>query len=331
MTTYTPVLPQPAQSPGAASKKKSLWRQIVDNRWVYLFVTPWLILTIVFGWYPMPASIQIAFYKWKGFGELTTFVGLAHFENILKDKFFWQAVKNAIHYTVALVPVQLSLSLLLALVLNNPKLRLAGLFRAGFFIPVVCSVVVLGVPFKIMVRNAIELVPQLLVDAGWIRPSLGFLMDPRWAMWVIIIFGIWQTFGYNLVFFLAALQSVPQEIYEAATVDGAGWFTKTWYITLPMIRPMAVIIVLMALLGSMRVFDGVMALTDGGPMFATEVPQTYIYHHSFTPPQGSTFRPDLGYASAASIIYSLILLVLTVAQVLLVARAKTARREMGLG
>lgn len=313
-----------------ARKPQSLWKRIIDNRWSYLFIAPWLIGTAVFGWYPMLSSIRYTLYNWSGFGEPTQFVGLRHFVKVASSEIFWRSVGNAVRYTVVLVPIQLSLALVLALVLNNPALRLSTIFRAGFFIPAVCSVIVLAVPVRYLVLNLNRAVPQVFVDMGLFNRSLGFLQDSRYALYVITIFGIWQSFGYNLVFFLAALQSVPVELYEAATVDGAGRFAKLWHITLPLIRPVGVLILLLAILGSMRVFESVLALTDGGPFYATEVPMTYIYHYAFRPVRGTGTTINLGFASAAALFYSVLLLGLTAGQVLVVRWSRSRRRELGL-
>ena len=310
-------------------KHKSLWQNIVAHRWSYFFIFPMLLLTMTFSWYPLFASIRYAFYNWTGFGEPSQFVGFRHFTDVATDPYFWQAFRNTVVYTIIQVPIQLFLALVLALVLNNRALRLAGIYRAIFFIPVVCSIAVLAVPLRLMFTLASSSMPRWLVNAGLFNPSLGFLGDPTWAMGSVISVGIWQTFGYNLVFFLAALQSVPQELYEAATVDGAGRWEKFRYITIPLIQPVGIIIVFLALLGSMRVFELVLVLTNGGPYFATEVVSTYIYKFAFSPPQTS-IKPNLGYASAASMFMSILLLGLTALQVWSISKARSRRRDLGL-
>jgi ABC-type sugar transport system permease subunit len=289
-----------------------------------------LVLTATFTWYPMVASVRYAFYNWRGFGEPTQFVGFRHFSNVLSDPFFWGAMRNSLTFTIFQVPIQLFLALALALVLNNPKLRFAGVFRAIFFIPVVCSIAVLAVPLRSLFTTLSTSMPPFLVEAGLFNPMLGFLGSPTWAMPSVIAVGVWSTFGYNLVFFLAALQSVPKDVYEAATMDGAGPWTKFWYITLPLIQPVGIIILFLALLGSMRVFELVLVLTNGGPYYATEVVTTYIYSYAFTSKYGSG-TANIGYASAASIVMNLLLLILVMAQVYAVSRARRRRSELGMG
>jgi ABC-type sugar transport system permease subunit len=313
--------------PRAGSPKPR--RRNAELLWIYLFVAPMIILTLTFTWYPMAASLRYAFYNWRGFGEPTQFVGLRHFVTVINDPYFWGAIGNSLIYTLVQVPIQLLLALILALVLNNPKLRFAGIFRAIFFIPVVCSIAVLAVPMRSLFTVLSASVPQALVDVGIFDRALGFLGSPNLAMPSVIAVGVWSTFGYNLVFFLAALQSVPRDVYEAATVDGAGPWTKFWHITLPLIQPVGVVILFLALLGSMRVFELVLVLTNGGPFYATEVAATYIYSYAFTSKYGAG-TANLGYASAASLVMNLLLLVLVVVQVLTVNRARRQRADLGL-
>ncbi len=315
-------------TPAPSIKKKSLTRRIIENRWAYVFIAPWVVATLVFNWYPILSSIRYAFYNWTGFGTPDQFVGFRHLQNVAADPFFWKAVGNAVTYTAILVPIQLFLALILASVLNNKHLRFASIFRAGFFIPAVCSTAVLAVPSRYLISFASKLLPDSLVDAGIFNKSLGFLQDPRYALLTIILFGIWQHLGYNMVLFLAALQTVPEELYDAATMDGATSWQKFQFITIPVIQPVAALILLLAVLGSMKVFDVVLVLTDGGPFFATEVPQTYIYHNAFA--TQASVRPNLGYASASSLVYSFLLLGLTVAQIFVVRWNRSRRQELGL-
>lgn len=309
-------------------RKVPLFKQVVLSKWAYVFIAPWLIGTLVFNWYPIVASIRYAFYNWQGFGDPDQYVGLRHIIGVATDPYFWGAVKNVITYTAILVPIQLFLSLTLAIILNNPKLRFATFFRVLFFIPSICSTVVLAIPIRYLISFTARYVPHVFIDMGLFNVTTGFLQDTRYALPVIILFGVWQYVGYNMVLFLAALQSVPKEIYEAATVDGAGNVAKFRFITIPLICPVAVLIILLAVLGSMRVFDQVLALTNGGPYYATEVPFTYIYHYAFSPQ--ANIKVNLGFASAAALFYSVLLLVLVAGQVLLIRRNRSFRREIGL-
>ncbi|GAB4191029.1 MAG: sugar ABC transporter permease [Roseiflexaceae bacterium] len=313
-----------------AHPDKPLFQRIRANIWSYVLVLPMVVLTVMFVWYPMLASIRYAFYNWNGFGEPDQFVGWRHFVTVATDEFFWKALRNTVVFTAVLVPVQLLLALAMALVLNNPRLRGAQIFRALFFIPAVCSIAVLAVPLRLLFTQLNANIPAPLIEAGLFNPSMGFLGDPRLALATVIGVGVWHTFGYNLVFFLAALQSVPQELYEAATVDGAGRWEKFWHITVPLIRPVGVIILFLAILGSMKVFDLVLVLTNGGPFYATEVVNTYIYSYAFSNSRVGAQQPNLGYASAASLFVSVLLLVITAVQLWAVGRARRQREQYEL-
>lgn len=272
----------------------------------YLFLTPWLLLSAVFLWYPVFATLRYAFYNWHGFGRPEQFVGLRHFARLATDPIFWQAVGNVLIYTAVLVPVQLSLALILALLLNRPRQPGTTLFRGVFFLPAVCSVVILAMPTRYLIMNLSRSAPDAVVEAGLFNPTLGFLQDPFWAMTTIIAFGIWHSLGYNLVFFLAALQTIPSELLEAATIDGAGFWSRLYHIALPLIRPLLMVIVLLAVIGSLRVLEPVLVFTDGGPFYATEMPMSYIYHLAVQPPHGSGGVVNLGGAAAATVFFSML-------------------------
>ncbi|GCE50513.1 multiple sugar transport system permease protein/raffinose/stachyose/melibiose transport system permease protein [Thermosporothrix hazakensis] len=227
-----------------------------------------------------------------------------------------------------LVPIQLVLALSLALILNNPKLRFASVYRAIFFIPSVTSAAVIAVVIQLIVTNFGDNINNLLNQLHITDQHIDWLGDPRFALGIIIVVGIWLGLGINLVYFMAGLQTIPQELYEAARIDGANSIARFFFITIPMLRSIGVIIVILALLGSLQVFDLVLVLTNGGPFGATEVVNTYIYHQAFGDTHLS-IQPDVGFASAASFFYGVILMILSVAQVF-VFRSINRQRAQGI-
>jgi ABC-type sugar transport system permease subunit len=277
----------------------------------WLFVLPMLILTLTFSVYPIFRSLQITMYNWYGFGEPEQYVGLRHFQTVLTDPWFWNAFKNTVQYTAVLVPVQLTLALILALILTNPKMRFTGFYRTIYFMPVVTSVAIVAIVVRLMLQRAAVPVSQFL----GVIPPVNPVGDARFAMWSVIGFGTWYSFGYNLVYFMAALATVPEELYDAAKVDGANWFQRLLFVTLPGIRPVATIILFFAVLGSMQVFEQSFALTGGGPYFASEVVSGYIYRYVFggtgVGNQASGITVNLGYASAASFVMNILVLGIT--------------------
>ncbi|AWS45071.1 carbohydrate ABC transporter permease [Streptosporangium sp. 'caverna'] len=293
-----------------------LRRRIAAARWSYLYVLPMLVLLLAFVIYPIVASLGYTFYRWDGIGEPGDFVGLANFSRVMTDSIFWGAMGNTFFYVLLVVPVQLVLALALALVLNNRRLRLRTFYRTLFFLPVVTSAAVIGVVVQLLFSNFGDVVNNALMSLGLTHEYIDWLGDPNFAMIIIIAVGIWHTLGYNLVYFLAGLQTIPDELYEAARIDGAGAFASFRYITVPMLRSVGVVIVLLSVIGSFQVFDLVQVLTNGGPYFATEVVNTYIYHLAFGGFSGSGVDRDVGLASAASFVYGLLLIVFAVVQAL---------------
>jgi len=298
-------------------------RQARANPWSYIYLAPMVVLVASFIIYPSFASLGYTFYDWSGIGEPSQYVGLDNFQRVMTDGLFWHAFLHTFIYAGVLVPVQLTLALILALVLNNRRLRGATVYRAIYFIPVVMAPAIIGVVVQLLLTNFGEDLNRLLINVHVIHRHIDWLGDPSFALACIIAVGIWNTLGYNLVYFLAALQSVPAELYEAAKIDGANPVAQFFYITIPMLRNIGLIIVTLAILGSLQIFDLVQVLTGGGPYFATDVVNTYIYHQAFST---NGAPPNIGFASAASFFYGLILLGLTTLQF---GIARAARRTPG--
>ncbi len=297
-----------------------------DSVWGYLFLAPMLILTLTFVIYPIFGSVRIAFYNWDGIGNPTQYVGLRHFMGVAKDPWFWGALKHTVIYAAVLVPVQLFLALILALLLNNSRLKGVNFFRALYFMPVVTSGAVVGVVINLLFGNFASGLSAPLIKLGLISTPLDLLGSPSLALGCIIAVGIWHTLGYNLIYFLASLQAVPEELYEAAEVDGASKVQRLVHVTLPSIRPMMVIIVFMAILGSLGQFDLVKTMTDGGPYYASDLVSTYIYSYAFASSHGMS-QSNYGLASAASLFMSLMVFGFTMLQLLAI---KVSRKERGV-
>jgi multiple sugar transport system permease protein len=287
-----------------------------------------LVLLLAFVMYPIVASLAYSFYHWNGIGSPSEFAGLGNFRNIIHDSIFWQAVEHTFIYAAVVVPVQLVLALALALVLNSRRLRFASFYRTLFFLPVVTSAAVIGVIIQLLVSNFGDSLNSILLSLHITHQHVDWLGDPRFALGIVIAVGIWQTLGYNLIYFLAGLQTIPEDLYEAARLDGAGRVATFRYVTVPMLRAVGVVIVVLAVIGSFQVFDLVQVITGGGPYFATEVVNTYIYQLAFGGLNTTAVQPDIGLASAASFFYGLLLIVFAVVQ-LLVVRSLAKRRAPG--
>lgn len=285
------------------------------------------ILFLGFTVYPLLASVRYTFYNWNGIGAPKDFVGLKHYISIAKEPFFWNAFKNTLIYTIILVPTQLTLALGLAVVLNSQWLKARHIFKAIFFSPVVTSSAIVGVVISLLTSTAGNDFNKVLIKLSIIDRPVDWLGDPRTAMWMVIAVGVWISLGYPMIYFLAALQSVEQELYDAAKVDGAGNLALFWYITIPSIRSVGLVVLLITTLHSLRVFDTVQVMTRGGPYFATDVVGTYIYRLAFYTTEGGDSYARLGYASAAALFMGLLVMGISLLQLVAARYAARQRKE----
>jgi ABC-type sugar transport system permease subunit len=313
---------------GSRRREPALVRFLRQHGWSYLFLLPLLALVGPFVIYPLIASVDITLYNWDGIGNPTQYVGLSNFVRVAHDPLFWNAFKHTFEYAGVLVPVQLTLALVLALVLNNPKLRGATIYRAIYFSPVVTSAALVGIVVSLLLTSLGEPLSHALMQLGFTHQPIDWLGSPTFALPTIIVVGIWQTLGYNLVYFLAGLQSIPKELYEAAGVDGANAWNRFWDVTVPMLREVGAVILFLAILGSLQVFDLVLVMTGGGPYYASEVVSTYIYHFAFTPAAVQA-QANVGYASAAAFFMGVLVMGLTGLQILAVALMRRRRADLG--
>jgi multiple sugar transport system permease protein len=303
-------------------QKQSLWTRIKKHRWSYIFIAPKMILFFGLSVYPIVMSWVYSFFNWSGMEPLTDFVGWENFIAVASDSVFWQAFKNSFIYTLGVVPIQLFLALLAAIILNNRDFRGSSFYRTVLFIPVITTTAIVGIVMSFIFGSYNGVVNEALMKLNLIKVPIDWLADGRYAMLVVIGVGIWKTFGYNLVYWLAGLQSIPQELYEAAKVDGANGKQQFWYVTLPMLKPIGMIILLLAIVGSLNVFDLVKVMTNGGPAYATEVVGTYIYRYAFSAEEGI---PRLGLASAAGIFYGVTIMVIGIIQSLVMKKVNRER------
>jgi ABC-type sugar transport system permease subunit len=284
------------------------------------------ILFVGFTLYPILDSVRYTFYDWNGIGDPKKFVGLKHYIHIIQDPFFWNAFKHTAIYTLILVPTQLTLALALAVILNSRWFKAKTIFRAVFFSPIVTSSAIVGIVITILSTTAGDSINKTLVSIGILERPIDWLGNPNTAMWMIVAVGVWIGLGYPLIYFLAALQSIEPDLYEAAKVDGAGSWALFWHITIPLIRPVALVILLITTLHSLRVFDIVQVMTRGGPYFATDVVSTYIYRQAFFINETGDSDSRLGYASAAAFFMGLLIMGISVLQLLSVRYAARQRK-----
>lgn len=280
----------------------------------YSFLAPNFIGFVVFTLIPVIFSFALAFMDWGG-GAKVTFVGLDNFRYIFKDFSFSKSnlgitLKNTVFYTAMTVPLTLLCSLGLAMILNK-AVKGAKFFRAVFFFPYVASLVAICVCWNFLLMKT--------GPVNQILNALGFTMKKSWtssrdlAIWAIIIVSIWRNAGYYMVMYLAGLQGVPGELYEAATIDGANAWQKFTYVTMPMLTPTTFFNSIMMVISCFKIYDVVAIMTQGGPGRSTKMLVTYIFELSFGG-EGIATSAQYGVASAVSMVLLAIVLIVTFVQ-----------------
>jgi ABC-type sugar transport system permease subunit len=268
-------------------------RRLLNLRQIapYLYVLPALIALALWNYYPLVFLIDLSLRKLDASSPVPTWVGLANYRELFADPLFWRVLRNTAVYTFVTVPASIGLGLALAVALNQ-RLRGARIFRILFYTPVILPTVAAATVGMWIFNADYGLANYLLELIG--RPPVGWLTDSDNALSTLIIIGVWKTFGYFMLVYLAALQALPQAVLEAARLDGAGPWDRFWSITWPLLRPTTWFAVVIALILSFQAFDFINIITQGGPSNATNLLVFYIYQHGF-----EYFR--LGYAAASAV------------------------------
>ncbi|WP_282709190.1 sugar ABC transporter permease [Ligilactobacillus sp. Marseille-Q7487] len=271
----------------------------------YFFIMPAIILLLLFLFIPAGMSIYYSFTNYNILApQDRVFIALQNYVQIFKDPVFIKGLQNVLLFVVFIIPIQVGLALGLALIVNK-KRPWNTFFKVAFFAPVVVSLVVTSVLWLYIVNPEQGLLNGLL-SLVHIKPQ-PFLTSEKQAMFVIIGLSAWQGAGYQMLIFLAGLQNIPAELYEAATIDGANKWQQFLNVTLPMLKPTSVMILTTTFISAFKLITQPMVMTQGGPMNSTMTPVYYIYRTGFTDRQ-------LGYASAMSVIYGLLIIIFTVIQ-----------------
>lgn len=281
-----------------ASRPSKLRRQ--EERWAYLFLLPQYLGLLCFVLGPVVVTLFLSFSEWNLVAP-PRWIGLQNYQVSFQTDVFWQTWRNTIYYVIATVAGSIVFSLALALALNE-KLRGITLYRGIYFLPVVTSAVAVSMVWRWLYNPEFGLFNAVLTTIG--LPTLPWLNSLKWAMPSVIIMSIWQTVGYNMVIFLAGLQGIADQFYEAAEMDGATAWQKFRHITLPLLSPTTFFILITATIGAFQAFNQIYIMTNGGPANATRVILLHIYILAFR-----LFK--IGEASAVSWVLFLILFILT--------------------
>lgn len=269
----------------------------------YLYLLLPMGLLAVFFFWPLVDAFVMSLYDYGRDLYAPTFAGLQNYRTLFASPGFLKAFHNSAVYVAGVVPCMMTLPILMALLVNG-QLRGMALFRALLYVPVVLSLVVASIAWKWLYAQD-GLLNYLLSQVG--LPKVGWLTNPDIALYAVMVVVVWKGLAYYMMMYLAHLQSVSQDLYEAATIDGASLWQKHWHVTLPHLRPTMAMVALISIIGCLKSFPEIYVMTQGGPIGATETLVYYIYQRAF----GAL---DLGVASAGGFVLMLMMLVISLAQ-----------------
>jgi len=294
-------------------------------RVAYLFIAPFFLLFSVFLAFPVFYTLYLSFFEYQGVGQGSlfwidlgpvyieipqiaqlNFVGLGNYARLLGNDLFWQSMFNTSYILVIQVPLMIGLALALALALNASFLRLKGVFRTAIALPVSANLVAYSTVFLLLFNEQLGFLNYVLAGVG-IGP-VPWLTDGFWARNTIIAAVTWRWTGYNMIILLAGLQTIPQQLYEAAEIDGANRWEKFRYVTLPQLKPVMLFVVVLSTIGTFKLFAEPYVITGGGPTNSTITIVQYIYRQAFV-------NFNLGYASALTVVFVAVVSVFSVVQI----------------
>ncbi|QNH40737.1 carbohydrate ABC transporter permease [Bacillus sp. PAMC26543] len=273
----------------------------------YLFLLPALVF-LLFVYIPIFENVFLSLFQWSSFSPEKTFIGLKNYVELFRDPVFYQALTNNVLYAVISIVCQVFGGLILAAVLEDKLVRKwSPFFRTVFFLPVVISMTVIALLFDFIYNPETGLLNQLLQAIGLDQLTRAWLGEDSTAMLSVIFVSQWQSVGYIAMLYIVSIQKIPDELYEAARLDGAGKIQQFFHVTIPQTKEMSFVAVVMTLTGAFTVFNEPYILTGGGPGNASEVLSTFLYKSAFT-------KDMMGYASAIATIVLLITLALSLMQ-----------------
>jgi len=291
----------------AALRRGQAARRIRRAATAYLFLSPALILIAVFTLLPFGEGILLSFQSWDGVARNAPFVGLSNYSKVIANTVFWASLLNALILGVIGFVVGNVLALAMALLVNN-RGRTATFFRIIFYQPNILSVVVVAMLFDWLLEPKIGIVNRTLALIGATALQHNWLSDPGTALLAVSTAYVWHYWGFAFLLFLAGLQGIPSELFEAAAIDGAGTWQRFRHITWPQLTPVTTIVGILTLLYALQIFATVQLMTDGGPGWHTEVPTLLIYKEGF---EFNRF----GTAAAMSVVFGAVLMVLSLLQI----------------
>lgn len=293
-------------------KQKKTNRERSECFWGWLFVFPTMLGLIVLNIIPIFQTIWQSFFKTGSFGRGNIYVGMENYEKLLNDDAVWQSLINTFKYAVVEVPLSIIIALVLAVMLNR-KMRGRTVYRTIYFLPMVVAPAAVAMVWKWLFNSQFGLINKLLNTIG--LPSVEWLSDSGITVYVVALVGVWSVIGYNMVLFLAGLQEIPGDYYEASQLDGANAVQQFFHITLPLISPSMFFVVVTRIIASFQVFDMILMMVDrSSPALTKTQSLVYLfYRHAFV-------ENDKGYGSAIVVLLLCIIMIITVIQMALQKR-----------
>ncbi|MCL4251760.1 MAG: sugar ABC transporter permease [Anaerolineae bacterium] len=276
-----------------------------------MFLLPAALFLLAFTAIPLAQAVVLSLQRWNGI-QPATFVGLRNYRLLLEDEVFRQAVGNTIYYTLATILFQTTVPLIVASILNS-GIRGSTIFRFVYFLPVIISLTITGLLWSMIYEPNFGILNETLRALGLKSLTQLWLADRSLVLPSIIVVSIWQSLGFYMMIFFAAMQSIPEDLYEAAAIDGANSLQRFRFVTVPMLRNTIIVVIVLNTINGVKSFDQVWVMTAGGPNHASETLGTYLYRTAFGT-LGSS-NPQLGYATAIAMVILAVSLIFSVIQI----------------
>ncbi|AFY60622.1 carbohydrate ABC transporter permease [Synechococcus sp. PCC 6312] len=287
----------------SSSQRSGLFRQYFQRGTPYFFLIPALLLMGLTVFWPAIQAFYLSFTRFEyDLTQAPEWVGLANFQQLAQDRVFWQTLGNSLVYLVGVVPILVFMPLVLAILVNR---KLPGMhwFRTAYYTPVIISMVVAGIAWRWLYAQE-GLFNQLLKELGWVQTAVPWLTSPQLALFSVMAVTIWKGLGYYMVIYLAGLQGISEDLYEAAALDGSDGWRKHWDITLPLMRPYLLLVGVISAISATKVFEEVYVMTQGGPLNSSKTIVYYLYEKAF-------MDLEVSYACTIGLVLFLVIFILS--------------------
>ncbi|WP_229596716.1 carbohydrate ABC transporter permease [Rossellomorea vietnamensis] len=280
----------------------------------FLFLIPGVIILGAFIFYPMLNAIWLSFTNYNIVTD-AEFIGLENYKGLFADALFWKVLGQTLLYLVIVVPALVILPIFLAILVNQ-QVKGIGFFRSAYYVPVVTSMVVVGIAWKWVYADK-GILNYILESLGLINEPVNWLTSTSTSIFAVMVVTVWKGLGYYMVIYLAGLQSISDDLYEAADIDGASKWKQIWHITIPLLMPSIMIVTIMSSISAMKVFEEIYVMTGGGPLNSSKTLVFYIYEEAFD-------KLQMGYASAAGVVLFIITLIFSVINIKFMSKKESA-------